>query len=193
MEQANPTRAIREEYVEFGPESYYQQHGAEYRNPHEDAIRSTLARCHRAWKFDLTHVLDLACGSGEASLELRAIGAKQITGCDPYTFEAYKARTGDEALTLTFEQIAAGELAERTFSLIVCSYALHLLEPSRLPRLLNQLAQHGNQMLILSPHKRPVIQETWGWRLKGESYHQRVRARLFSAKCTVEEPEDTHG
>ena len=179
MENDPPKRAIRDQYVEFGPESYYVEKGATYRNPHEDAVRSALARCHREWLLDLTSVLDLACGSGEATLELRDLGAQSVEGIDPYTHQAYFARTGEKALPLSFEQIAAGELQERTFSLIVCSYALHLLEPSRLPGLLFQLAHHAPQLLILSPHKRPEVKENWGWRLVDELYHQRVRVRLL--------------
>ena len=172
-------RAIRDDYIEFGPQEFYAEQGSHYRNPHEDAIGSTLALCQREWSLDLTQVLDLACGSGEATLALQKLGAEDVEGADPYTGEAYLQRTGQEALPLTFEQIAAGELGESSYRLIVCSYALHLLAPSRLPTLLWQLANHAPNLLILSPHKRPVIQNDWGWRLRSELYHQRVRARLF--------------
>ena len=175
-------RAIRDEYVEFGPEEYYAEWGSEYRNPHEDSLRSAIAQAHQQWALDLTKVLDLACGSGEATLELQELGATEIEGADPYTGDAYFQRTGEHALPLTFEQIATGELAERTYTLIVCSYALHLLEPSRLPALLWRLAESAPQLLILSPHKRPVIPRDCGWRLDGEIYHQRVRVRLLGRR-----------
>ena len=173
-------RAIREEYAELGPEEFYVQHGSDYRNPHEEAIRSAIRVAHGRWSLDLTKVLDLACGSGEATLALRELGAVEIEGADPFTGDAFLKRTGRPALPLTFEQIAAGELGEAAYSLIVCSYALHLLEPSRLPALLWRLAEHAPHLLILSPHKRPEVQDDWGWRLAEELYHLRVRVRLFA-------------
>jgi len=172
-------RAMRDEYLACGPQAYYQQHGPAYRNPHEDAVRSTLTRCCRQWTLDLRRVLDLACGSGEATLELRQLGAECVEGADPFTIEAYAQRTGLEALPLSFEQIAAGALSDRKYTLIVCSYALYLLEPSRLPGLLAQLAQHSPALLILAPHKRPAIKDDWGWALQQQMYHRRVRARLY--------------
>lgn len=175
-------RAIRDEYEKCGVEEFYEKQGGAYRNPHEEAIRSALARCHREWNLDLARVLDLACGSGEVTLVLRELGAEAIDGVDPFTAEAYQDRTGEGALPYSFEQIAGGALAERAYSLIVCSYALHLLEPSRLPGLLLQLARHAPALLILSPHKRPAIKDDWGWRLCGEIYHQRVRARWFTRR-----------
>ncbi len=179
MAQHKQPRAIRDEYVEFGTAAFYAEQGHAYRNPHEGAIRSTLARCHQSWKLDLSHVLDLACGSGEVTLLLRDLGASRIDGVDPFTAQAYADRTGQTALQFSFEEIAAGALENREHSLIVCSYALHLLELSRLPALLQRLALHSPALLILSPHKRPVGKDGWGWELENELYHQRVRARLF--------------
>src|SRR5437763_911706 len=89
----------------------------------------TIARCS-TWGLDLTRVLDLACGSGEATLALRELGAGTIDGVDPYTGAAYQARTGQPAEELSFEAIAGGALDGRHYNLVVCSYALHLLEPS---------------------------------------------------------------
>ena len=181
MSDSESERAIREEYAEFGPEEFYQSHGSEYRNPHEQAIRSTLTHCHKRWSLDLTNVLDLACGSGEVTLAVRDLGTGHVDGIDPYTAAAYRQRTGQDALQLSFAQIAAGEWDQRQYSLIICSYALHLLEPSRLPVLLQRLAQCAPGLLVLSPHKRPVIKSDCGWRLLDEAYHQRVRARLFAS------------
>ena len=160
---------------------FYALHGEQYGNPHEQQIGDVLTVCQNNWQLDLREVLDLACGSGEATLCLRSLGAERIEGADPFTGEAYERRTGQTALPFSFEQIAAGALVERRYSLIVCSYALHLLERSRLPSLLAQLAQHSPALLILSPHKRPEIRAEWGWKLTTELYHRRVRARLFAA------------
>jgi SAM-dependent methyltransferase len=171
--------SIRAEYERLGPAEFYRRHGAEYRNPHEPAARRALLAALNAWQPSLTHVLDLACGSGEATLALWQAGAARVDGVDPYTAAAYQARTGQPAETLSFEAVAEGALEGRRYSLIVCSYALHLLEASRLPRLAYQLSRLAPALLVLTPHKRPHVRPEWGWRLAGEQVVERVRARRY--------------
>jgi SAM-dependent methyltransferase len=173
--------SMRGEYEKHGVRGYYQEFGAAYRNPHEFAVRQALHAAVATWALDLSRVLDLACGSGEATLALREIGAGQIDGIDPYTTQAYQARTGAPAEPLTFEAVAAGALDGRRYSLIVCSYALHLLAPSRLPRLAYQLSRLAPALLVLTPHKRPDLRAEWGWRLAGELRVERVRVRAYQA------------
>jgi SAM-dependent methyltransferase len=174
-----PQRSIRSRYEDTGVERFYRGEGSDYRNPHEEAIGSLLSQIVPAWKLDLSNVLDLAAGSGEATLALRRLGAKRIAGIDPYTSEAYRRRTGATAERLTFADVAAGALRARQYSLIVCSFALHLCEPSRLPRVAQELSLIAPTLLIITPHKRPVIRPAWGWTLEAESVVQRVRARLY--------------
>jgi 2-polyprenyl-3-methyl-5-hydroxy-6-metoxy-1,4-benzoquinol methylase len=125
--------------------------------------------------------IDLACGSGEVTLALQALGCESVDGIDPYTGEAYRARTGTLAEPFTFEQIAEGALEGRRYSLIVCSYALHLLPASRLPIVAYQLHRIAPALIVLTPHKRPQLREAWGWRLEDEIVVERVRARLYQA------------
>ena len=174
--------AIRKEYERYGAERYYRRFGASYRNPHEVALRHALQAAVAAWQPDLSRVLDLACGSGEATLALRELGAQAVAGIDPYTQAAYQARTGQAAEALSFEAIAAGALDGRRYSLIVCSYALHLLAPSRLPRLAYQLSGVSGALWVLTPHKRPSLRPEWGWQLAGELVVERVRARYYQSK-----------
>ncbi|MDX2034007.1 MAG: class I SAM-dependent methyltransferase [Blastocatellia bacterium] len=173
--------AIRQLYEQHGAREYYEKFGAEYRNPHEPVICEALREAVRRWRPDLSRVLDLACGSGEATLALEALGAKEIDGVDPFTQEAYLARTGRPAAGHRFEEIAAGALAGRAYSLIVCSFAMHLVEISWLPALLAQLRTLSDRLLILTPHKRPEIRPEWGWRIEDEFIHERVRARFYRA------------
>lgn len=174
-------KAIRSEYETHGVRGYYEQHGAQYRNPHEQAVARALAAAVRAWRLDLSRVLDLACGSGEATLTLQALGAGAVAGVDPYTGRAYQDRTGQVAEPFSFEAVALGALAGRSYSLIVCSYALHLLQPSRLPRLAYMLSQLAPALLVLTPHKRPVLRAEWGWALVGEMVVERVRVRYYQS------------
>lgn len=173
--------ALRKQYERYGAEQYYRQFGPEYRNPHERAVRHAIHAAVAAGSLNLTRVLDLACGSGEATLALGELGATAIDGVDPYTGAAYRARTGQTAEALSFEAIAAGALDSRQYSLVVCSYALHLLAPSRLPRLAFQLSLVASTLLVLTPHKRPDLRPEWGWSQLGEMVVERVRVRWYQA------------
>ncbi len=185
MARAVDGSSLRARYQRLGARRYYEQHGAEYRNPHEAAVRKTLSVAAAAWALDLAQVLDLACGSGEVTLALRALGAGTIDGVDPYTRPAYLLRTGQVAEPFSFEQVAAGALDGRRYSLIVCSYALHLLAPSRLPQLAYQLSRLAPTLLVLTPHKRPALRPEWGWGLAGEMVVDRVRARLYDRSACL--------
>lgn len=175
-------QAIRPEYDRLGPEGYYRAHGADYRNPHEAIVRTLILGRFAEAPPGPGSILDLACGSGEATLALRAAGAADVVGADPFTGDAYKARTGSDALRLRFEDICDGALVEHRFSLVVCSFAMHLLPESRLPVLLPMLAQAAPRLWILTPHKRPAILPSHGWRLDAEILRDRVRLRDYGAR-----------
>ena len=170
--------AIRKQYEEHGAQGYYEQFGATYRNPHESIIADVLTYGLATWPLETSHVLDLACGSGEVTLALHTQGVTNITGIDPYTGAAYTERTGQTALPYRFEEIASGALTEM-HSLIVCSFAMHLVEESRLPMLCYTLASLAPDLVILTPHKRPQIKAAWGWCLRDEIVIDRVRARWY--------------
>jgi len=166
---------MRDEYTLYGVEGYYTRFGAHYRNPQEAAITEALKQLNPK----PCRVLDLACGSGEATLALRNLGFTNIIGIDPYTGEAYRQRTGQTALSITFEGIAAGLLAAR-YDMVVCSFALHLVEESRLPLLLWRLTQLAPRLVVISPIKRPPIEQFW--RLKREFVVERVHLRDFESQ-----------
>jgi SAM-dependent methyltransferase len=175
---------IRPQYEAHGVAGFYEQFGATYSNPHEAQIKVLLERLIQEWSLDLSSVLDLACGSGEVSSVILSHGGV-VTGIDPFTFEAFQKRTGLEAEQFSFEDIADGVLEGRRFSLIVCSFALHLVEVSRLPTVAFQLAQVAETLLILTPHKRPNLKREWGWELEAEVLEARVRARLYRTSNPV--------
>lgn len=168
--------SIRDNYQDMGPKGFYTSKGSEYRNPHEEAVRACLRKCVTDWGLDITMVLDLACGSGEVTLEVKKMGG-QAHGIDPYTNAAYKERTGQEAAVGSFESIATEGLVGQRYSLVVCSYAMHLVDPSWLPRLVYRLGEVSDYLLVLSPHKRPDL--TPWCKVNQEAYHDRVRARLY--------------
>jgi hypothetical protein len=174
---------IRPSYDALGPDEFYRQSAATYRNPHESAVATLVTRVVREWPVDVTDVLDLACGSGEVTLALlQCEGVRSIHGVDPFTGAAYLERTGATAESLTFAEIAAGGLEGRWWTTVFCSFALHLCETSRLPVLCQRLADITDSLVVVTPHKRPVIDPTWGWSLREEMMHSRVRARHYQAK-----------
>ncbi|MCA9540428.1 MAG: class I SAM-dependent methyltransferase [Myxococcales bacterium] len=172
--------AVRDGYVAFGVEGYYARHRTDYQNPHEPQVHGAIALAVEAFALPIEPALDLACGSGEATRALEALGATRIEGVDPFTGPAYAARTGRPAEAHDFAAIAAGALAGRRYGLIVCSFALHLCPPSRLPGLTWALSRLAPRLLVLSPHKRPEVGV--GWRPLGELVHARVRARAYAAE-----------
>jgi hypothetical protein len=176
--------SIRSQYEKLGVRGFYEQFGRRYRNPHESAIRQVIRAALGQWSPDLSNVLDLACGSGEVTLMLRSMGACSIHGIDPFTADAYRERTGAPAEAADFDAIAAGQLRGRHYTLIISSYALHLVELSRLPLLMIALAEVSDRLLIVTPHKRPLIRLEWGWFLHGELVVERVRARYYLSRLS---------
>lgn len=176
------TASIRARYERHGADGFYREHAGEYVNPHEPEARHLIGLAVRKWTLDLSHVFDLAAGSGEATLALRELGAATVDACDPYLFAQYERRTGSPAERFSFADIAAGALAGRAYSVVVCSFALHLAEPSRLPAVCQQLSLVSPSLLILTPHKRPDIRPDWGWVKAGELVWARVRCRLYRSQ-----------
>lgn len=175
------TQSIRGAYETHGVDGYYRQFGSSYRNPHEPEVVKSLSGAITLWGLDITRVLDLAAGSGEASMVVRAMGAEVIHGIDPMTSKAYEARLGVPTEPFTFADVAAGALTGRSYSLIVCSFALHLCELSRLPGVCLQLAEIAPRMVVVTPHKRPILQDSWGWSQTGEIESHRIRTRLYAS------------
>ena len=180
------TSGIRGEYERDGADGFYAAKGAEYRNPHEARVRAALRAALAAVgpRLDLRRVLDLCCGSGEVTLFLRDEGGPAVgtvEGLDPFTHAAYEERTGDAALRLSFLDLAQGELnaAREPYTLVVCSYALHLADPSVLPMLCFFLCRMTPHLLVLTPHKRPHLKADWGFELVWEAVVERTRARLY--------------
>jgi len=171
--------AIRKEYEAYSVQGFYEKFGDEYRNPHEAIIKRIIEEFVNKWQLNCEQVLDLACGSGEVTLALQSLGVTNIDGIDPYTYNAYCQRTGKQAEIHTFEDMATGVLTGRYYSLIVCSFALHLVAESRLPLLLYQLSLIAKTMVIVTPNKRPQLKAEWGWIFLDEIMMERVRAWLF--------------
>jgi len=180
-EEEKQPSSIRQYYVDLGVKTYYQEHGSEYQNPHETRVKNVLNEILTNWQLDTTKVLDLACGSGEVTLALMEKNIKNIEGIDPYTYEAFEKRTKMKCKPYMFEDIVKGKLSDSRYSLIVCSYAMHLASDEILPVLCIQLSLIAKQLVIITPHKKPEIESAWGWELQDEIVLDRTRARFYKS------------
>lgn len=192
------------DWYEDGVADHYREHGASYRNPHAAIIDRCIERAVERWPLQLDRVLDLAAGSGEFTIALsratrlplapsregrgvdtslsdRSRECLRVNACDAFTMLAYESQTGLPCRQLSFEQIAGGALRGESYSLIGCSFAMHLCPVSQLPMLLLELSQIAKQLMLLSPHKRPIIKAGWGWTFVDSFTEQRVHVRLLQS------------
>jgi len=167
--------AIRNKYSELGVDEYYRLHGNDYINPHLERLTSSVKMINHLWKLDLTNSLDLCCGSGEITSLLDC-----NEGCDPYTYQSYINNTGKPCMRFSFDDIMHGNLTKQ-YNTIVCSYALHLADKSKLPQIIYQLSRICNNFLLISPNKKPEIHEDWGMVLDNSAYINGVRIKYY--KC----------
>ncbi|GJF00391.1 hypothetical protein PsYK624_166780 [Phanerochaete sordida] len=107
-----------------------------------------------------------------------------IYAADPFTAEAFHARTGlHNCSELSFKDVAEGllppapltsaeallkstaaEPSSIALEMTICSFALHLIESqSELFSLLWELSTKCRWLIVVAPHKKPEIKEGWGW------------------------------
>ncbi|KAI9217558.1 hypothetical protein BC828DRAFT_390881 [Blastocladiella britannica] len=173
MQPSQSGKPIREQYQVHGVDAYYESAGATYRNPHEPALRRAFNSMLTQWSAAADvednsgssplRVLDLACGSGEATLFTTEWAARQspprathFVAADPYTGDAYRERNGGaECRTWSFADISSGVLDDEDlhFDLTIISFALHLIEPSKAYGVLAALAPRSRYLMVLSPTK----------------------------------------
>jgi hypothetical protein len=167
MQKRMPNRpteeAIRNRYADLGVEGYYESEGADYSNPHFPEIRELLLR--NAHRIDYSSVLDFCCGSGEVSKVVQELGFPLPAASDPFTAAAYRRNFDAPCLPLSFADVIRGKLNGR-FSAILCSFALHLCPQKQLYPLVMQLLAHSDQLVVITPHKRPDLSRIAGVELK---------------------------
>lgn len=155
-------KSIRSGYENLGVEGFYKKSGDTYTNPHEEHIVALLKK--NAHRIDYEKVLDFCCGSGEVTTVLQQMGFNHTTGSDPYTRKAFKKRTGKTALSLTFDDVIRQGL-DQSYSSVICSFAMHLCPVEKLYPLSLQIFQFTKQLIIITPHKRPVLEKLDGVQL----------------------------
>lgn len=198
------SHSFRQNYA-TGVDNFYTNHGKGYRNPHAPALKRVFRTMLNRWsnKLCFTKTLDLACGSGEVTeflqYWLEKNGKKVKVGCidhaseelekdtiyiegsDPFTYEAYEERMKVPAARYSFEDIENGILSEKNFDIIIASYAMHLVDPSRLYATCQQLAFISKYLIIIAPTKKPDIQSSMGWMLEETFTEDKIHVRLYTS------------
>lgn len=172
MQQPNNDKAIRNQYVAQGVDAYYQQHGNTYFNLHFAQIKTLLIKNQH--RVNYTQTLDFCAGGGEVSQVLQELGFNYLLGCDPYTYQLYTQNTNQTCLTYNFQEVIQGKLndylADKVFTSIICSFAMHLCPEKQLYPLVYNLFQLAPQLVIITPHKRPVLEKIAQVHLDFEDY-----------------------
>ena len=181
--KSNETKSnkIRPLYEEYGAEGYYRDHAANYENPHQPQIQSLLARNFQ--RLDCSgKVLDFAAGGGEVTRALRKLGAPNLEGCDPFTYELYEQKTGLACLKYAFKDVLKNGLSEK-YSLIISSFALHLCPQKELFPLCWNLLQAAPTLIVITPHKRPALELLPGISLVWEDVVENERGKKVRMKA----------
>lgn len=174
-------KAIRPLYEAHGAEGYYTAFGDTYENPHFPEVAALLEK--NLPRFDCSGgVLDFAAGGGEVSLVLQRLGVLQITGCDPFTPALFEKNTGLPCLRLAFKNVLRSGFPA-SYSLIISSFALHLCPPKDLFLLTWQLLQAAPLLVILTPHKRPALEDLPGIELVWEDFVMTERGKKIRLKA----------
>lgn len=177
-------KAIRPLYEQHGAEGYYRAHADTYANPHFPEVKTLLER--NASRFDAARVLDFAAGGGEVTQVLQGLGLNNIVGCDPFTFRLYTQNTGRPCWQLSFKDVIKNGLPEQ-FSVLVCSFALHLCPEKELFSLCWNLFQAAPLLIVLTPHKRPELERLPGIELRWEDFalterNKKVRLKAYGMR-----------
>lgn len=177
-------KAIRNQYAEQGVDAYYEEHGNTYENPHFAQIATLLE--NNQSRIDYAQVLDFCAGGGEVSQVLQKLGYTEVMGCDPYTHELYTTNTQRPCLTFNFQEVIQGKLnealASQKLSGIICSFAMHLCPEKQLYPLVYNLFQLTNQLVIITPHKRPVLEDITQVKLDFEDFVLTERGKKVKLK-----------
>ena len=186
-------KAIRTEYADLGVDAYYSTHANEYENPHFPYIQKLLEQNQH--RIDYSRVMDLSAGGGEVTQILRGLlnlndeEAKQrFVGIDPFTNKLYEKTTRCACLPLSFDDIIKGKLTPSVlgrFSSIICSFAMHLCPEKQLYPLVNQLFIHSENIIIITPHKRPQLEKLDNTQLNFDDFVLTERGKKVFLKSYI--------
>ena len=160
-------KPIRKLYEQLGAQKYYQQYGDSYQNPHQEYIKQLLQANEN--RLDYRQILDFCAGSGEVTTTIQKLGYDKSTASDPYTAVLFEQKTKQKCFSWSFDDVIKGHLVGK-YSSIICSFAMHLCEEEKLYPLVTNLFAHTNSIVIITPHKRPQLENLTGVILDFEDF-----------------------
>ena len=174
--------SIRSKYETYGVEQYYSNCHSEYNNPHLEQIKTLLYNNHH--NFPCEKILDLCCGHGEVTTILDSLGYKNIFGCDPFTYQDYTDKTSRNCYPYNFIDIIQGKIEEK-FSSVICSFGMHLCHEKQMYSLIWALSCCTKYIIIITPHKRPQLEDICGLKLVHEDFclterQKKVRLKMYT-------------
>lgn len=138
-------------------------------------------------RINYNQSFDFCCGGGEVSMALKDLGYTNTIASDPFTQAAYAKNINKNCLDYTFMDIIKGKLTG-VYTSIICSFAMHLCPEKQLYSLVWQLFNHTNSLIIITPHKRPILEDLEGVNLVFEDFvltkerGKKVRLKCYSNK-----------
>jgi hypothetical protein len=193
--------SIRSSYEAMGVKIYYKNHGNEYKNPHAHLLKHIVSDllCDQVdhFKREALTMLDLSCGSGEGTVALlesfKALGIVcsdlTLDVSDPYTLHAFHEQrlmnplpsyvTLRDSYAWSFEELSHSDSMLPSYDIVISSFALHLAQTC-LFSLLYNLSLHSRILIVISPHKKPVISSASGWILV-KKIQKRIHAWMYSS------------
>lgn len=168
---------ITNQYRKIGVDKYYEDFSFEYENPHKGNVISCLEKIYdKKW----SNILDLACGDGLISKWIKFYNQDaEIIGCDKFMHDRYQKETGNFCYQHSFEDIANHKVSFDThFDVIICSYAIDLVPSSYMAKLLWELSNISNNLLLIRPNNHLI--ESYEWTLSNKIKVEKSRATLYT-------------
>lgn len=174
-------RHLRLAYEEEGSEGYYKKNALAYQNPHEPQVRELLVLC--AGKIDYSQALDLCAGGGEVSKVWLSLGYQGFLASDAYTYELYEKNLQRPCFKYSFQDFLKGKFEfPHNFTSIVCSFALHLCPEEWLFKITENLLAYTPNIVIITPHKRPALENLGILKLDFEDFVLTERGKKVRLK-----------
>ncbi len=164
---------------------YYINHGNSYSNPHQNSIEKIVKDVVTTF-FTIQHsYLDLGCGGGQVSMALNSIGCKNVVGLDPYTTSLYKKNCPFPILAHSFQDVAYNKIQLDNCDVVIASFSLHLCPLHDLKLLCINLALVCQWLVIISPHKNPILTDDCGFKLVEFFKSDRIHVRIYKSELQV--------
>ncbi len=94
-----------------------------------------------------------------------------------------------DCLTFSFDDVIKGKLFDAIgnafFTSIICSFAMHLCPEKKLYALVQQLFRHSDNIVIITPHKRPQLEDLTGIELLFEDFTLTDRSKKVFLKSYI--------